>query len=186
MAVSCKIGTSLFELVQGDIAEQRVDAIVNAANAELSGGGGVDGAIHRAGGPKIMEACDAIGGCAIGQAVATTAGNLGAKKVLHAVGPIYRDGKQGEAKLLASAYTRALELAVEHGLKSVALPSISTGAYGYPMEDAARIALGIAIDFVGRHQEPDLLRFVLWDSDALETYEMVFSELAPTQGSDGP
>ena len=103
----------------------------------------MDGAIHRAGGPKIMEACDAIGGCAIGQAVATTAGNLGAKKVLHAVGPIYRDGKQGEAKLLASAYTRALELAVEHGLKTVALPSLSTGAYGYPMEEAARIALGI-------------------------------------------
>ncbi|MDH3786551.1 MAG: macro domain-containing protein, partial [Acidobacteriota bacterium] len=100
----------------------------------------------------------------------------------HAVGPVYRDGKQGEPELLASAYTRALELAVKHDLKTVALPSISTGAYGYPMEEAARISLGITFEFVGRHSELELLRFVLWDAAALETYEMVFSELAPTQG----
>ena len=184
MSLSCKIGSSAIELVQGDITDQRVDGIVNAANAELAGGGGVDGAIHRAGGPEIMEECRAIGGCPTGQAVATTAGKLPAKKVLHAVGPVYRDGKQNEAKLLASAYTRALELAVEHGLKTVALPSLSTGAYGYPIEDAARVALGTAIEFLGRHPQLELLRFVLFDAPTLDTYEMVFSELAPTQGHD--
>ena len=184
MPVSVKIGGSVIELVQGDIVQQQVDAIVNAANPQLAGGGGVDGAIHRAGGPEILEACKAIGGCETGHAVATTAGDLPAKMVLHAVGPVYRDGKQGEPKLLRSAYTSALQLAVEHGLKTVALPSLSTGAYGYPMESAARIALGSAIDFVGRHPQLERLRFVLWDADALETYVMVFSELAPTQGPD--
>ena len=182
MSLNCKIGSSSIELVQGDITDQRVDGIVNAANAELAGGGGVDGAIHRAGGPEIMEACRALGGCSTGQAVATTAGKLPAKMVLHAVGPVYRDGKQNEVGLLASAYTRALELAVEHGLKTVALPSLSTGAYGYPIEDAARVALETAIDFLGSHPQIELLRFVLFDAATLDAYSMVFSELAPTQG----
>lgn len=184
MPVSVRIGGSVIELVQGDIVQQQVDGIVNAANSGLAGGGGVDGAIHRAGGPEILEACKAIGSCETGKAVATPAGNLPAKKVLHAVAPRYRDGKQGEPKLLASAYTSALQLAVEHGLKSVAVPSLGTGAYGYPVESAARIALGSTIDFVSRHPQLELVRFVLFDAAALETFEMVFSELAPTQGPE--
>ena len=171
-----QIGSCVIELVRGDITEQRVDAIVNAANDRLAGGGGVDGAIHRAGGPEILAECRAIGGCATGSAVATSAGKLAASKVLHAVGPVYRDGRQGEPGLLASAYSRALELAVEHGLKTVAFPSLSTGAYGYPMEDAARVALTTVIGFVDRHSQLELIRFVLFDAPALETFERVAGE----------
>ena len=180
MSHSFRIGSSTIELVEGDITEQHVDAIVNAANAELAGGGGVDGAIHRAGGPEILEACRAIGGCPTGEAVATTAGRLSARTVIHAVGPRYRNGRQGEARLLASAYAHALRLAVEQDCKTVALPSISTGVYGYPMEDAARVALGTAIDFVGSHPQLEHVRFVLFGDDAFETFKRVSGELAPT------
>jgi len=132
-------------LVTGDITKMPTDAIVNAANSALAGGGGVDGAIHRAGGPSIMQELDEIrrtaGGCPTGSAVATGAGRLPARYVFHAVGPVYRDGKHGEPELLASCYRTALRMAEERGLESISFPSISTGAYGYPVREAARIAL---------------------------------------------
>jgi O-acetyl-ADP-ribose deacetylase (regulator of RNase III) len=184
MAINFKIGTSTVELVEGDITEQQVDAIVNAANADLAGGGGVDGAIHRAGGPEIMAECRAIGGCPTGQAVATTAGKLKAKRVIHAVAPKYQDGRQGEASALASAYTTALGLAASEGLRSIAVPALGTGAYGYPMEAAARVALGTTLDFLGRHPQVELIRFVLFDAGTLEVWKGVFLEMAPTQLND--
>lgn len=175
------IGTSTLELVQGDITEQQVDGIVNAANAELAGGGGVDGAIHRAGGPEIMAACQAIGGCPTGQAVVTTAGTLSARNVIHAVAPKYADGLHGEPGLLASAYQAALQIASDQGLKTVAFPSLGTGAYGYPLESAARIALGTVIDFLGSHPQVERVRFVLFDDKALAVYQQVLMEEAPTR-----
>ncbi|MGH7273352.1 MAG: macro domain-containing protein, partial [Nitrospiria bacterium] len=129
-----KINKSILELVEGNITQQETEAIVNAANTTLLGGGGVDGAIHRAGGPKILEECKKLGGCPTGEARITTGGGLRAKYVIHAVGPVYRDGTNGEARLLASAYQNSLALATQHKIKSVSFPSISTGAYGYPME----------------------------------------------------
>ena len=138
-------------LVIGDITKIRVDAIVNAANAGLRGGGGVDGAIHRAGGPAIMRDLDEIrakcGGCPTGSAVVTTAGSLPAQYVFHAVGPIYRDGKHAEAQHLASCYRKCLELAEQHGVRTISFPAISTGVYGYPVEEAA----AIAVDTIGEH-----------------------------------
>src|SRR5437667_10503451 len=132
-------------LLIGDITKIPVDAIANAANSGLAGGGGVDGAIHRAGGPAIMRELDEIrraqGGCPTGNAVATGAGNLPAKFVFHAVGPVYRDGRRGEAELLASCYRKCLELAEERGVKTISFPAISTGVYGYPMDQAADIAI---------------------------------------------
>ena len=154
---------AVLELVQGDITGQAGEAIVNAANSSLLGGGGVDGAIHRAGGPEIMEECRRIGGCPTGQAVITTAGRLPARLVIHAVGPVYRDGKSGEAELLAGAYRSSLQLAVENGLHSVAFPSISTGAYGYPIRQAAPVALKTVRDCLIRHAGAlQLVRFVLF------------------------
>lgn len=165
------IGKSKLELVQGDITQQDTEAIVNAANPSLLGGGGVDGAIHRAGGPQILEECRKIGGCPPGEARITTGGKLKAKYVIHAVGPIYRGGTQGEAETLASAYRYSLELASKHGIKSVAFPSISTGAYGYPIELAAPIALRTVMGYLQSHPEIELVRFVLFGSSAYEAYE---------------
>jgi len=179
--MKAKIGSSTLEIVEGDITLQDVDAIVNAANEQLAGGGGVDGAIHKAGGPEIMIECRRIGGCPTGRAVATTSGRLPAKKVIHAVGPIYRDGRQGEPRLLADAYRNSLALASELGIKTIALPSLSTGAYGYPMEEAARIALGTALDYLSTHLDIELIRFVLFDHEAFKAWGLVMSELAPTQ-----
>lgn len=159
------------ELVRGDIAEQDTDAIVNAANSGLRGGGGVDGAIHRRGGPTIMDECRALGGCPTGDAKITTGGRLQARYVIHAVGPVYRDGRHGEPELLASAYRRSLEIASAHGVKSIAFPSISTGAYGYPIGEAARIALSTARDYVRTHSDIELVRFVLFSGAALAAYE---------------
>ncbi len=181
MTLVVNIGTSTLELVQGDITGQEADGIVNAANAELAGGGGVDGAIHLAGGPEIMAACRAIGGCPTGQAVVTTAGALSARKVIHAVAPRYKDGLQGEAGLLASAYNAALEIASDQGLKTVAFPSLGTGAYGYPLEGAARVALRTVIDFLGSHPQVERVRFVLFDKKALAVYQQVLMEEAPTR-----
>src|SRR5579871_4807781 len=136
----------ILRLITGDITRVAADAVVNAANAGLAGGGGVDGAIHRAGGPSIMRELDGIrakiGHCATGSAVVTSAGNLPAKYVFHAVGPVYRDGEHQEPELLASCYRTCLELAEQHGARTVSFPSISTGIYGYPMDKAAAIAVG--------------------------------------------
>ena len=166
-----RIGTSVLELVEGDITRQDTEAIVNAANESLLGGGGVDGAIHRAGGPDILEQCRKIGGCPTGEARITTGGRLHARWVIHTVGPVYRDGKHREPEHLAAAYRNSLHLASEKGIKSVAFPSISTGAYGYPVADAARVALRTAIEFVQGHSEVALVRFVLFGQAALRTYE---------------
>ncbi|MCS7304621.1 MAG: O-acetyl-ADP-ribose deacetylase [Thermoguttaceae bacterium] len=176
------------ELVQGDITLQEVDAIVNAANSRLAGGGGVDGAIHRRGGPSIMEETRQKypDGCPTGSAVISGAGQLKAKYVIHAVGPVWRGGQQQEAELLASAYRRSLQLAVEHQCRSVAFPALSTGAYGYPMDQAARIALQTVYAFLAEHGRPELVRFVLFDDRAYrqfaEAMEELIPEHAPNQG----
>jgi O-acetyl-ADP-ribose deacetylase (regulator of RNase III) len=172
-----KINKGTLSLVEGDITKQDTDAIVNAANKTLRGGGGVDGAIHRAGGPRILEECIRIGGCETGEAVITTGGNLRARYVIHTVGPVYRGGERGEAKLLENAYRNSLRLASEKGLRSIAFPSISTGAYGYPMEAAAEIALRTAIDYLREHDDIELVRFVLFGHDALRTYERMLQKL---------
>ncbi len=168
-----KIDSSLLELVEGDITKQDTEAIANAANSSLAGGGGVDGAIHRAGGPTIMDECGKIGGCPTGEARLTTGGNLMAKYVFHAVGPIYRGGAHGEPELLKNAYLSCLKLASGNAIKSIAFPSISTGVYGYPIEDAAKIALTTVIDYLKTHQEINLVRFVLFGSGAYNKYEKV-------------
>ena len=180
------VGTSTLELVEGDIAKQDTEAIVNAANSSLLGGGGVDGAIHRAGGPQILEECRKIGGCPTGEARITGGGRLAARWVIHTVGPIYRDGKHGEAELLAGAYRNSLRLAGERGIKTVAFPSISTGAYGYPMSDAAWIALSTAMRHLSAHPGIALVRFVLFGEQALREYEAALADLAsgdPIEGS---
>ncbi len=174
--VDIKIGNATLSLVRGDITEEDSDAIVNAANSRLAGGGGVDGAIHRAGGPRIMEECRKFGGCPTGQAVITTGGSLKTKYIIHTVGPIYRDGKSGEPELLASAYRNSLKLAVEKGIRSISLPSISTGAYGYPVKEAAEIAIKTVIDFFKAHDTPSLVRFVLYSDRDLKIYEDVLRD----------
>ena len=161
-----KINNSILEIVEGDITKQDTEAIVNAANSGLRGGGGVDGAIHRAGGPQIMEECRKIGGCPTGSAVITSGGNLKARYIIHTVGPVYHGGTRGEAEFLASAYLSSLKLASEKGLSTIAFPSLSTGAYGYPMEEAAGIALKTVIDYLQGHPEIAVVRFVLSNADA--------------------
>ena len=175
------IDEKVVELVQGDITDQQVDAIVNAANRHLAGGGGVDGAIHRRGGPAIMEETRRRypDGCPTGSAVISGAGELPAKYVIHAVGPIWRGGEQGEAERLASAYRRSLELAFEHGCESVALPALSAGAYGYPLGEACRVALREAFDFLQHHDGPRLVRFVLFSEDVRQAFAEALHELAP-------
>ena len=172
-----KIGSTTLSLITGDITREETDAIVNAANSRLAGGGGVDGAIHRAGGPKIMEECRKIGGCPTGGAVITTGGNLKAKYVVHTVGPIYRDGKHDEAKLLASAYQKSLELAIKNNIKSIAFPSISTGAYGYPINAAAEIALKTVIGFIKANKGLSAVRFVLFSDKDFEVYKKTLERL---------
>jgi O-acetyl-ADP-ribose deacetylase (regulator of RNase III) len=172
------------ELVRGDITQQNTAAIVNAANSTLLGGGGVDGAIHRAGGPAILAACRELGGCATGDAKLTTGGLLKARYVIHTVGPIYRDGRHGEPVQLASAYRRSLEVAAEHAIASLAFPSISTGAYGYPIGDAARIALATVADGLRRFATIRLVRFVLFSAADLDVYRAVAAELGVGVGSE--
>ena len=161
-------------IVQGDITRQTTDAIVNAANSSLMGGGGVDGAIHRAGGPSILEECRKIvasqGRLPAGKAVITTAGNMPARYVIHTVGPIWRGGASGEAGLLASAYRESLNLAAENHLTTISFPSISTGAYSYPLDEAARIALETVADFLREDTPIEEVVFVLFDSRTFEAY----------------
>jgi O-acetyl-ADP-ribose deacetylase (regulator of RNase III) len=177
---SVKIGASTLELVEGDITTQETEAIVNAANSSLLGGGGVDGAIHRAGGPQILEECRKIGGCPTGEARITSGGRLAAKWVIHTVGPIYRDGKHGEPERLADAYRNSLVVASARGIKTVAFPSISTGAYGYPLAEAARIALTTVRDYLTAHPEITLVRFVLFGNASYQAYEAILATLVPT------
>ena len=165
-----KINNSILELVVGDITKEATEAIVNAANSWLRGGGGVDGAIHRAGGPQIMEECRKIGGCPTGNAVITSGGLLNAKYVIHAVGPIYHRGKKGEAELLASAYQNSLKRASENSIRSVSFPSLSTGAYGYPFDEAAPVALKTISEYLKHHDEIEHVRFVLFGEDAYRVY----------------
>ncbi|MBN2710841.1 MAG: O-acetyl-ADP-ribose deacetylase [Planctomycetes bacterium] len=170
-ACSINVGGSILELRQGDITLEAVDAIVNAANTGLRGGGGVDGAIHRAGGPAIMTECRAIGGCETGKSVITTAGRLHAKYVIHTPGPVWRGGGRGEAELLASCYSTAMKIAYEHEVGSISFPSISTGIYGYPVEKAAEIALRAVFEGLQEYVSIKLARFVLFDSVTYCAYE---------------
>lgn len=166
-----RIGQTTLKLVVGDITEQKTEAIVNAANSGLRGGGGVDGAIHRTGGPEIMEECRKIGGCPTGDAVITTAGNLPADRVIHAVGPRYRGGDAGERELLASAYRRSLEVAAERGIRTIAFPSISTGAYGYPIDEAAEVALKTINNYIEDHHDAfDSITLVLFSESDYKHY----------------
>lgn len=158
------------KLIHGDITQLKVDAIVNAANSSLLGGGGVDGAIHRAGGPAILEACRRVGGCKTGQAVITTAGNLPSKHVIHTVGPVWRGGNADEPMLLAKCYSNSLLLAVDYELRTIAFPNISTGVYGYPKDRAAEIALNTVKEFLDSDDFIEEVTFVCFDEENLELY----------------
>jgi len=165
------------ELVEGDITRQQVDAIVNAANESLLGGGGVDGAIHRAAGPELLAECSKLGGCPTGQAKITKGYRLPAKYVIHAVGPVYRDGKHGEPDLLRSCHLHSLRLAEQHNCKTVAFPAISCGVYRFPMAEAARIALTTTAEWLAEHDLPERVRFVLFGQQAYSTWKRVYDDL---------
>lgn len=177
-----QINNTIIELVQGDITQQDTDAIVNAANSSLLGGGGVDGAIHRAAGPLLLAETRELGGCKTGDAKITGGYNLKARYVIHAVGPVYRAFLRrpdpDAPRLLESAYCRSMELAHEHGVKRIAFPAISTGAYGYPLDEAAPIALRTVMDFVRQHEGFTLVRFVLYDTTAFQAFAKALEKLA--------
>jgi O-acetyl-ADP-ribose deacetylase (regulator of RNase III) len=177
--VKISINGQTIELAQGDVTLQQVDAIVNAANSRLAGGGGVDGAIHRRGGPAIMEETDRRypQGCPTGTAVISGAGRLAAKHVIHTVGPVWSGGKRGEAELLASAYRSCLDLAVANDCRSIAFPALSTGEYGYPIDQAARIALQAVTSFLSEKAAPELVRFVLFTEGAYGAFAAALEEI---------
>jgi O-acetyl-ADP-ribose deacetylase (regulator of RNase III) len=177
-----KVGQATLELVEGDITQQDTEAIVNAANAALRPGGGVDGAIHRAGGPAIEAEARQLGGCPTGEARITSGGNLKARYVIHTVGPVYKDGGHREPELLASCYRESLKLASGKGLKTLAFPSISTGVYGYPIEAAARVALTTVKDYLAQHPEIERVRFVLFGRPAFEAFAKELKELSAAGG----
>ena len=172
------INATCIMVLRGDIIEQDTEAIVNAANSGLLGGGGVDGAIHRAGGPQILEECKQIrakqGGCPTGEAVITSGGNLAARYVIHTVGPIWYGGSNGEAGLLRNAYGNSLNLARENGIGSIAFPSISTGAYRFPIAEAAQIAVKTLLEFVKENRIPQEIRFVLFSDRDLQVYQQAW------------
>lgn len=174
-----KINDRLLELVQGDITQEETDAIVNAANSSLLGGGGVDGAIHRAAGPELLAETRTLGGCETGDAKISGGYRLKAKHVIHTVGPIYRRDDPDVPRLLASAYRRSMEVATAHNLESIAFPAISTGVYGYPMREAAHTALTSIMDFLSQETSSiTLVRFVLFTADAVEQFRHVLGEVA--------
>jgi len=179
ITVRVAIHGRILELEQGDISAQAVDAIVNAANSRLAGGGGVDGAIHRAGGHEIMAetARRYPQGCPTGSAVITAAGQLAARHVIHAVGPVWQGGHAGEAELLASAYRRAFELSSQHGCRSIALPALSCGAYAYPVDQGSRIALRVAKEFLEQDPTGELARFVLFGPGMYGAFAAALEEL---------
>ncbi|MFQ6066066.1 MAG: O-acetyl-ADP-ribose deacetylase [bacterium] len=176
-----KVNNTKLSLIGGDITQQDTEAIVNAANTSLLGGGGVDGAIHRAGGPEILEQCKKIrarqGGCPTGEAVITTGGKLKAHYVIHTVGPVWSGGNQNENLLLANAYRNSLTLAKDKGIKSISFPSISTGAYRFPVQDAARIALSTVRDFIKEHDFEEV-RFVLFSDRDLKVYQEAWEKVS--------
>ena len=184
--MEAKIGKAVPELLQGDITEQDTDAIVNAANPSLMGGGGVDGAIHRRGGPAILAECRAMRssrwpeGLPTGEAVMTCGGNLKARYVIHTVGPIYTGGGGDEPELLARAYRSSLRLALGKGMKTVSFPSISTGAYGYPIDEAANVALGAVVEWLRENDGLEEVRFVLYNERDLQTYVRALERIAKT------
>ena len=170
---------SEIEIVRGDITEQRVDAIVNAANETLLGGGGVDGAIHRAAGPGLLRECRTLGGCVSGQAKITRGYRLPAKYVIHTVGPVWQGGDAGEAELLASCYRTSLQLAREHDCEVVAFPAISCGVYGYPLPEAAHVSLAAVRNELGQHRVPNLIRWVMFDEPTYRAWVNVYDSLGP-------
>jgi O-acetyl-ADP-ribose deacetylase (regulator of RNase III) len=177
--VQKKVRRTTVSLVAGDLTGQEVDAVVNAANSSLMGGGGVDGAIHRAGGPAILDDCRkivaSIGRLETGKAVVTTGGDMPARFVIHTVGPVWHGGEEGEPRLLADAYRNSLALAEKEGLKTVAFPGISTGVYGYPVEAAARVALATIEGYLEGGSELEEVRIVLFGDAAVATWEKVFT-----------
>ncbi len=175
--VQTRVKRAVIELALGDITEQDTDAIVNAANQSLLGGGGVDGAIHRAAGPQLLAETRTLGGCQTGDAKITRGYNLKARHVIHAVGPIYRSGDPAIPRLLASAYQRSLEVAAENGIKRIAFPAISTGIYDYPLEKAAPIALATVYDFLFVSNQIELVRFVLFDPPAMAAFTTALQAL---------
>lgn len=190
MLAEAKIGKTVLRLVTGDIAEQDTDAVVTAAHWRLNKGAGTDGTIHTKGGPKIYEECQKIGGCPIGDAVITTGGNLKARHVIHAVGPVWRGGDEHEPELLASAYRRSLEVAVQNKLRSISIPSISTGAFVYPLKLAAPIALKTIVEFL-REGANDLeeVRIVIYsreDDRAFSLFAAALEQILADTSSCGP
>ncbi len=171
--MQAEIGNAVIELVIGDITLQDTEAIVNAANSSLLGGGGVDGAIHRAAGPQLLELCKLLGGCATGSACITLGYNLKAEYIIHAVGPVYEGGNRREAENLADAYKASMSLVAKKGVKSVAFPAISTGVYSYPLQEAATIALKTVIDYLNKGTNIKLVRFVLFDHKTYSVFEQV-------------
>ena len=172
-----KIDQSVLEIVEGDITAQDTDAIVNAANRSLLGGGGVDGAIHRVAGPQLLAETRTLGGCETGDAKITKGYNLQARHVIHTVGPVYHAAGKKAPELLRSCYRPSLETASAHKLRSVAFPSISTGAYGYPLEEAAPIALQTVVDYLRNHAEIKKVRFVLFGAEAYRAYEKALGKI---------
>jgi O-acetyl-ADP-ribose deacetylase len=187
MATETRIGKTLLRLVTGDIAEQDTDAVVTAAHWRLNKGAGTDGTIHTKGGPKIYEECRKIGGCPIGDAVITTGGNLKARHVIHTVGPVWRGGDEDEDKVLVSAYRRSLEVAVRNNLRSISIPSISTGVFGYPLKRAAPVAVKTVVDFLRRGQHNlDEVRLVLYQREDDRAYPLFADALEQILSASNP